>query len=456
MSHPETRGTAEPAAAPNPAPAGHRAAAHKGSRLGTLASLGLFAAIGAGGWYLAKAYPEQAAKLWASATGARSGHEPAAHAEAPPPLAKLVDGLIELDDKAVEAIGVQTAQVLAQTKPMHLELLGTTNYDEHTRSQVRPLFKGRVDSVRTEVGRTVKKGEPLVDLYSTVLAEAKNAYEIEHIQWVYDENLVKNREELFKTKAVSERLLLETRNSEMKSKREAEVARDKLLVYGLTDEEIQDLHKESGAQKARMTLRAPADGIVIERNVVPGNLYDENDTLLVIAPLDHLWVWGNVFESDLDLISLGQAWEIRFPFLNQVLRGQVEYISNRVDPVTHSVRIRTSVPNLDGKLKSNMLVRGMLEIPPLPSRTVIPRTALITDDGHYFVFLRSEVGGKARFERRALTVAHEKDDEVIVEYGLRPGESVVRVGGLILAQLYEELHSAGGDVPRAPTPVARR
>ena len=60
---------------------------------------------------------------------------------------------------------------------------------------------------------------------------------------------------------------------------------------------------------------------------------------------DRLWVWGNVFESDLDLVRLGQSWEIRFPFLESKLQGRVEYISNRVDPNSHAVRVRTSIPN---------------------------------------------------------------------------------------------------------------
>ena len=93
-----------------------------------------------------------------------------------------------------------------------------------------------------------------------------------------------------------------------------------------------------------MTLRSPIDGFVIERDVVPGNLCDEEDTLLVIAPLDRLWVWGNVFESDVDLVKLGQSWEIRFPFLDQKLQGKVEYISNRVDPNTHAVRVQNIDP----------------------------------------------------------------------------------------------------------------
>ena len=73
-----------------------------------------------------------------------------------------------------------------------------------------------------------------------------------------------------------------------------------------------------------MTIRSPTDGIVISWDAVPGNLYDENDTLMVIAPLDHLWVWGNVYERDLDKVRLGLPWKVRFPFLDREIQGQVD------------------------------------------------------------------------------------------------------------------------------------
>jgi membrane fusion protein, heavy metal efflux system len=264
-------------------------------------------------------------------------------------------------------MGIVTATVKPQSEPIRLELLGTTEYDSDNLTKVRPLFKGRVDKVHTTVGKTVKKGDPLIDLYSTVLAEAKSSYEITRIQWIYDKNLVTTRQPLVK-QGISEQLFRETQNNEMKSKREHELARDRLLVFGLSEDEIDRVKDQAGSQKARMTLRSPADGIVITRDVVVGNLYDEDDTLLVIAPLDHLWVWGNVFESDLDLVNLGQSWEIQFPFINATVQGKVEYVSNRVDPGTHAVRVRTSIPNSEGRLKSDMLVRGMLEIPPSAGR----------------------------------------------------------------------------------------
>ena len=71
-----------------------------------------------------------------------------------------------------------------------------------------------------------------------------------------------------------------------------------------------------------MTRLSPVDGIVIQRDAVPGNLYDNNDVLMVIAPLDHLFVWVNVYEADQARVAMGQEMEIRFPYLDQTLRRQ--------------------------------------------------------------------------------------------------------------------------------------
>ena len=185
-----------------------------------------------------------------------------------------------------------------------------------------------------------------------------------------------------------------------------------------------------------MTFRSPASGIVISRDVVPGNLYDDDDTLLVIEPLDHLWVWGNVFESDLDLVKVGQSWEIQFPSWRSGCTARSTTSPTTSTPVPMPCAIRTSIPNPDGKLKSQMLVRGTLEIPPVAGRTVIPRTALVINSGTFYTFIKQP--GKAdEFRRVPVTISQEKDDHVVVETGLKPGDEVVSVGALILDQMFD-------------------
>ena len=406
--------------------------------------------LGLGGWIMR----DQLRTVWVKIQTqlAHSGHGepgPSPTANRDQSVVRLVDGIIILPTQARRMMGLATTPVLAQTEPIRLELLGTTDYITDTVTDIRPMFKGRVDRVHVTVNQAVKRGDALVDLYSKELAEAKSAYEIEHIQWIHDHKLLEAREKLVKSNAISQIIFEETRNSEMKSHKEYEVARDKLLVYGLTEAEVERVEDETGSEKARITLRSSTDGFVIARNVVPGNLYDENDTLLKVAPLDRLWVWGNVFESDLDLVQLGQLWEIGFPFLQDKVLGRVEYVSNRVDPNTHAIRVRTSIPNLHGRLKSDMLVRGTLAIEAVLGQTVIPRTALIVDGGQAYVFIQKPAQPN-EFERRLIDVAQEKDDHVVVARGLKPGELVVNVGGLLLAQTHDDLTLVASGAPVNP------
>ena len=85
-----------------------------------------------------------------------------------------------------------------QDEPIRLELLGTTDYITDTLTKTRSMFKGRVDKVSCHgQPERCKKGDPLIDLYSKDLAEAKSVFEIEHIQWIYDKNLLETREAIW-------------------------------------------------------------------------------------------------------------------------------------------------------------------------------------------------------------------------------------------------------------------
>lgn len=421
----------EPALLPSPSPQNGQAPTRPRKRRRLILFLLAAGATAAAAW----AYPRPLrVALSTLSTSKTPDHtEPLSRFQPP---AVSPDGVLTLSERAARGMGLETTRVVRQTEPIRLELLGTTEYDSDNQTRIRPLFKGRVDRVYARVGQLVKKGDPLIEYYSTDLAEAKNACEIERIQWVFCNNLLKVRENLAKSNAISRQSYLEAQNEEMKNLREYEVARDKLLVYGLTEEEVARVKDEVGAQKARMTFRSPASGIVISRDVVPGNIYDDDDTLLVIEPLDHLWVWGNVFESDLGLIKLGQSWEIEFPFQKERLHGKVEHISNNVDAGTHAVRVRTSIANNEGRIKSDMLVRGYLEIPPDPRRTVIPRAALVVSAGRFHVYLKLP-GSSWQYRRVPVAVAQEKDDHVVLESGLNPGDEVVTVGALILDQMFD-------------------
>jgi len=377
---------------------------------------------------------------------AEEPHGDTADAGAPPTTEPTAtgnwDGSITCTEPQRRSIGVRVVPVVPQSDPVDLELQGTTEYNPDTLLKIRPRFDALVEAVHATVGQAVKKGDPLVDLYSVKLAEAKLSYESKQSQAEHDRQIADHQRDLAAKGVIPEssRVLLDAVNLERRSVLEFKLARDELEVYGVSADEIARVHEEDGAEKAKMTLRAPGDGTIIARDVVVGNIYDVNDTLLVIASIEELWVWGHVYERDLDDVREGLPWEVHFPYTRQTVAGVVQYVANQVDPQTHAVRIRGSIPNPGGRFKSDQLVRVIVKCPPQPGQTHVPRRAVVTSGGDCFVFVQRPDQPDV-FDRREIEVDREFSDRVIVTRGLEPGELVVTVGSLVMAQMWEDRHA---------------
>lgn len=373
------------------------------------------------------------------------------------------DGLVTVTADEEKSIALEVVPVKPQTEPIKLELTGRTAYNENTLNRIRPRFDTLVERVLVEKGQSVKKGDPLVDLHSTDLAKAKNEYQTNYVQWLHDLRLLKLREPLVRTGAISQQTWVDTQNDENKSRLLYLTSRENLVVLGVPENEIDPLIADLGENpdtdqkklqkiqdKAKLTFRSPVDGMVIQRDVVAGNLYDNSNVLMVIAPLNELWVWVNVYERDQGKVALGQRMVIQFPFLEQAAYGQVEFVASEVSRDSRAVQARASIPNPGGRLKADMLVKAALEIPPIKGQTVIPRLAMVVINGDEYVFVRkshTDAKGTDKFERRKVVVTQENSDFVVIASGLTAGEMVATSGSLILAQLYEDLQMVATGMP---------
>lgn len=405
----------------------------------------------------------QAMEIWAKVLHGMGKGEAAEVIPNPPMDRKPFDGSIELTSEEMKALGLETELAIPQTEPLHLTINGKTDYDPNTLNKIRPKFRSLIDKVYVKYGQTVNEGDPLVDLFSADLAEAKGAYETKMAQWEHDKAELARSSKLIVDRAISEKEHLANVNDEKKTSTEFKIARDKLMVFGLSEEEIALVPKEDGTKKAKMTLRAPSSGVVIARDVVQGNLYDENDVLLTIAQLDHFWVYGYVYPTDASRISLGQNWLIECPNIGQTHRSVIDSITSEIDKETKTLVIRTSIPNLEKKLKADMMVAGYIEIPAPKDklRTVVPRLAMVSGDGGDYVFVVKKdeneppsQGGTMKFVRRRIRVIHEGANEVILAAGnppmegLAPGERIVTRGTLVLMQMHEDAASVESGAPR--------
>ena len=153
--------------------------------------------------------------------------------------------------------------------------------DPDTIRKIRPRFECLVETVHVKPGQSIRKGDPLAELFSIELASAKNELLAKTIQANLWQRLFELRQKLAQTGAISQQLWVDTQSEQEKAGHDLSVARDRLQLYGLTPTEIDAVKQEEGERKARFTLRSPSEGQVVELGVAAGDLADPKSMLMV-------------------------------------------------------------------------------------------------------------------------------------------------------------------------------
>jgi RNA polymerase sigma factor (sigma-70 family) len=152
----------------------------------------------------------------------------------------------------------------------------------HT-TTIRPPFDCRVVGIKVRVGEAVKKGDPLLEVVSAELAAAKGEYELAVSQWKRDKKVYDYKRPMGDNYIMPRKELIEVEHDEAQSRLKMQLARDKLLIYGLAEEEIAKIGKEEDRERTRYTLRARTDGVVLAVDAVLGNDYVRRDVLIKIG-----------------------------------------------------------------------------------------------------------------------------------------------------------------------------
>jgi len=335
-------------------------------------------------------------------------------------------GPVVLDREAARRIGVAFATVEYRSLPLSARTVGTVVYDETRLATVSPKVEGWVEELYVDfTGAPVRVGEPLMEVYSPQLVSAQ--------------------EELI----LAARLVAEAgtgRVSENAS-RLLESARRRLAYWDIPEDEIRRI-EESGAPTKTLTLRAPASGIVVEKNVVQGDRIMPGMTVYRIADLSLVWIEADVFEKDLALVAEGQRALISFEaFPGRVFSGPVTYVHPTVSIQSRTARIRLELPNPDLALKPGMYADITLQVPPLAPAAVVPSSSVIETGERALVFVQSADGALLP---REVTVGRTSGQFTQILEGLAVGERVVSAAAF-LVDAESNLGTMTGDVGQATT-----
>lgn len=349
---------------------------------------------------------------------------------------EATESLLEISSEKVAAMRLVTAFAERRTLPGRLETTGQVDFDHDQLAHVSPRIPGRVHEVRAVLGATVRRGEILAVLDSIELGRAKADYlQAQAREQLARQNLDRE-EELFTDRISSEKEMMVSRAAHVEAEAELRNAFETLHLYGLSDQEIAGVTYDNPG-RSLFAVRAPLAGKVVEKHVTIGELVTPERNLLVIANLEQVWIWIDVFERDLSQVHLEDDVEVRVDAYPEVrFEGRVSYLSPQVDVDTRRVRARIDVGNLDGRLRPGMFARVILT-DPHSSPTIgsgdqvltVPESAVqrIGEAAIVFVALAED-----QFEARSVGLGRRAGGVVEILEGLSTTDRVVVKGTFFL------------------------
>ena len=334
---------------------------------------------------------------------------------------------IKLSPEALKNAGIKTAPAKAEAIAETLAVTATIAHNQDRLFHVTPRITGRVVDVRVSVGSEVKTGTVLAMLDSTELGQTKLEYIKSQTLLELAKATYEREKSLFDQKIAAKKDVLAAEAEYLKAQAEARSLHERLRLYGLSDQAIDNLHNSHSLY----TLTSPGPGVVIEREMSKGEVIEAGKKVATVSDLSTVWVLLNIHEKDLAKVKQGTTVKIHTEsYPGEVFAGKIASIGNTVDPQSRTVPVRVEVPNPRARLKPGMFATAEVVTSISSTQAImIPSSAIQKIEGKSSVFVQEKDGS---FAKRELELGREFGNSVEVKAGLKEGEQVVVTGAFTL------------------------
>ena len=318
--------------------------------------------------------------------------------------------------------------------------VGELRFNQNRLANITPAADGIVRRIHVDLGHRVESGQPLAELSSPRIAEAK----AELLKAAAEENVaaeaLSREKDLFERGLVADQRIRDVEARYATARATLRAAEQMLLDLGF---DRQGLDRIVAAQEASSTLElvAPFAGTVIERDAVIGNVVSVGDRMFAVADLSTLWLSLAVSEQAVSSVRVGQRVEIHSDALGQRVEGHVTWISSRINETTRMAELRAEVPNPDGKLRAGMFVDANIIVEERSATLLLPRDTVHHFGGKAFVFVRV---AKDLYELRRVETVPASTRLTAVTAGLGASEPVAVEQSYLLKSEFQKSRLGAG------------
>ncbi len=314
-------------------------------------------------------------------------------------------GGIVIDPVTAQNMGIRTAPVERRDLSRTLRTVGLVTYEESRQYSVNSKIDGWIERLHVnQTGQLVRKGQPLLEIYSPELVAAQQEYLL-----ALDNGRRLAASPIPEIASSAQRLL--------------DAARTRLTYWDISPSQVSELESTRQVRKT-LTLYSPYGGVVTEKKAFEGMRIMGGEELLQISDLSRVWVNADIYQYELPWVKVGQMAVVELPFgVDKVIEGRLTYLYPYLENETRTVKARIELANPGLALKPDMYANVRIETQAVKDVLVIPGHAVLNSGKGQTVFVAR---GEGRFEPRAVkTGVSNEEGFVQILGGLFEGEQVV-------------------------------
>ncbi|RRO21912.1 efflux RND transporter periplasmic adaptor subunit [Flavobacteriaceae bacterium 14752] len=300
---------------------------------------------------------------------------------------------IRMSKSARALAQVETTIVGNQNMDSSLNLSGQLEINQNETQSISANFKARVEKLYiNEEGEAVNKNQIIAELYAPEIQILKDELELATQQ--DNSNLLKSIEK-------------------------------KIENYELSISDVKSL------KNGKLKLRSPKTGVISNLNIEQGDNVKANQNLMGIVDLSTLWAVVDIYESDLDKISVGDQLTIQTPN-HQNISGQVSFISPVLESNSRSAKARIVVNNPNQNLKPGVFITAKLKnTKPKTSsnqKLMVPKSAVLWTGKRSVIYQQLENENGVYFKMKTVETGSSSSDYIEILSGLKSGDKIVTHG----------------------------
>jgi membrane fusion protein, heavy metal efflux system len=328
-----------------------------------------------------------------------------------------------IPDSLLKTLEIDTVQ----TRPLvnTIGFTGMVDVNQDNQVNIFPLVSGIAREIKVQLGDYVTAGQALGSVTSSEMAGYSNSLVVAQTNVTATKRQLEAAQDLFKTGLASSLDVTTAQTNYDQAVAQLEMAQRILKING-------------DNTKGVWEIKAPVSGFIVQKNITNGtSIRSDNGTaIFTISDLKNVWVWANVYESNIDKIHLGDDVSVTtLSYPGKIFKGKVDKMLSALDPTTKVMKVRVIIPNEKYELKPQMFASIEIANPENKQALCISSKALIYDNSRYYVLVYN---GHGDASITPVEVLNTLGDKTYIKSGVKEGDRIISTAAILI---YGELNS---------------